>query len=271
MPFVQAADLVVHYAVDGAAPSRDPDAPVVMLANSLGTSFHMWDQQIAALARSHRVLRYDMRGHGLTDTTSSPDAGVATVERLAADAVALLDALRIARVDFVGLSIGGMVGQRVAAEFPDRIGALALCATGSRIGTVAGWNERIETVQRDGIAAIAGAGMERWFTARSRAELPAVVRGFANMLTRTPVDGYVEGCQAVRDADLRADDARIRCRTLVLAGAEDLVTTPAMGAEMRDAIANAELIVLDDAAHMLCAEQPEATDAALLAFLEGGR
>ena len=266
MPFVRAADLVVHYAVDGVR-----DRPVVMLANSLGTSFHMWDQQIAALARSHRVLRYDMRGHGLTDTTASHDAGAATVERLAADAIALLDALRIERVDFVGLSIGGMVGQRLAAEYPDRVDSLAICATGSRIGTAAGWNERIETVRRDGIAAIAGAGMERWFSARSRASCPELVRGFANMLTRTPVDGYVEGCLAVRDADLRADDARIRCRTLILAGAEDLVTTPAMGAEMRDTIPNAELIVFENAAHMLCAEQPDATDAALLAFLEGGR
>ena len=266
MPFVRAADLVVHYAVDGA-----PDAPVVMLANSLGTNFHMWDAQVAALARSHRVLRYDMRGHGLTDTTASGDAAAATVERLAADAVALLDALAIARVRFVGLSIGGMVGQRFAAEYPDRVDALAICATGSRIGTAAAWNERIETVERDGLAAIAEAAMGRWFTARARAERPELVRGFANMLTRTPVDGYVGGCRAVRDADLRADDARIRCRTLIVAGAEDPTTTPAMGAEMRAAIPSAELIVFDDASHMLCAEQPEATNAALLRFLEGGR
>jgi 3-oxoadipate enol-lactonase len=265
MPFARAADLVVHYAVDGA-----PGAPVVMLANSLGTSFPMWDAQVEALARSHRVLRYDMRGHGLTDTTAS-SGGAATVERLADDAVALLDALGIARVHFVGLSIGGMVGQRIAAQFPERVESLALCATGSRIGTTAGWNERIETVERDGLAAIADAAMLRWFTGRALAERPELVRGFANMLTRTPVDGYVEGCRAVRDADLRADDARIRCRTLIVAGAEDPTTTPAMGAEMRDAIPSAELMVLDGASHMLCAERPEATTAALLRFLEGGR
>jgi 3-oxoadipate enol-lactonase len=265
MPFARAADLVVHYAVDGA-----PGAPVVMLANSLGTSFPMWDAQVEALARSHRVLRYDMRGHGLTDTTPS-GGGAATVERLADDAVALLDALGIARVHFVGLSIGGMVGQRVAAHYPERVESLALCATGSRIGTAAGWNERIETVERDGLAAIAEAGMKRWFTSRAHTERPELVHGFAIMLTRTPVDGYVAGCAAVRDADLRADDARIRCRTLIVAGAEDPTTTPAMGAEMRDAIPSAELIVLDAASHMLCAERPEATNAALLRFLEGGR
>jgi 3-oxoadipate enol-lactonase len=266
MPFARAADLVVHYAVDGS-----PDAPVVMLANSLGTSFPMWDAQLLALARSHRVLRYDMRGHGLTDTTPPGDAGAATIERLANDAVALLDALGIARVRFVGLSIGGMVGQRIAAEYPERVESLALCATGSRIGTAAGWNERIDTVERNGLAAIAEAGMKRWFTARAHAEQPDLVRGFATMLTRTPVGGYVEGCRAVRDADLRADDARIRCRTLIVAGTEDPTTTPAMGAEMRDAIPAAELIVFDAASHMLCAERPEATNAALLRFLEGGR
>jgi 3-oxoadipate enol-lactonase len=262
MPFVRAADLVMHYVLDG-----PPDAPVVMLANSLGTNVHMWDAQVAALARAHRVLRYDMRGHGLTELAPS---GAATIERRAADAVALLDALGIARVHFVGLSIGGMVGQRVAAEFSDRVESLVLCATGSRIGTAATWNERIETVQRDGVDAIADATMTRWFTERARAQQPDLVRGFRTMLVRTPVDGYAAGCRAVRDADLRADDARIRCRTLIVAGAEDPVTTPAMGAEMRDAIPNADLVVLADAAHMLCAERPDETDAALLRFLEEG-
>jgi 3-oxoadipate enol-lactonase len=241
-----------------------------MLANSLGTNFHMWDEQITALARSYRVLRYDMRGHGLTETAAAGDAAAATVERLAADAVALLDALAIERARFVGLSIGGMVAQRVAAEYPDRIASLVLCATGSRIGTATTWDERIATVERDGLNAIVDATMGRWFTARMRAERPAVVRGFATMLVRTPVAGYVAGCRVVRDADLRADDARIRCRTLIVAGAEDPVTTPAMGAEMRAAIPAAELLVVEGAAHMLCAEQPAATSAALLRFLEGG-
>lgn len=266
MPFVRAADLVVHYALDGS-----PDAPVVMLANSLGTNFHMWDAQVLELARSHRVLRYDMRGHGLTDTTPSGDGGAVTVARLADDAMALLDALAIGRVRFIGLSIGGMVGQRFAAEFSGRVESLVICASGSRIGTAAGWNERIATVESEGLASIAGAGMRRWFTDRAHAERPDLIRGFANMLTRTPASGYLGGCAAVRDADLRVDDARILCRTLIVAGAEDPTTTPAMGAEMRDAIPGAELLVLDAASHMLCAERPEATNTALLRFLEGGR
>jgi 3-oxoadipate enol-lactonase len=266
VPFVRTADLVTHYVLDG-----PPDAPVVLFANSLGTGVSMWDAQVPELAATHRLLRYDMRGHGLTDVTAPDDPEPVAVERLAADAAALLDALSIPRVRFVGLSLGGMVGQRFAARYPERTDALAICATGSRIGTAATWDERIATVERDGLGAIADAGMARWFTARTRAERPELVRGFANMLTRTPADGYTAGCRAVRDADLRADDARIRCRTLIVEGAADAVTTPAMGAEMRDAIPGAELVVLDDASHMLCAERPRATNALLRRFLEAER
>jgi 3-oxoadipate enol-lactonase len=266
MAFARTADLVTHYVLDG-----PPDAPVVMLANSLGSDLHMWEAQVPKVARAHRVLRYDMRGHGLTDVTPPDDRNAVTVDRLAADAAALLDALGIARVCFVGLSLGGMVGQRLAAEYPDRVEALVLCATGSRIATATTWNDRIATIERDGLDAIADAGMTRWFTERAHAEQPELVRGFRNMLTRTPVDGYAGGCRAVRDADLRADDARIRCRTLIVAGAQDAVTTPAMGEEMRDAIPSAELVVLDDASHMLCAEQPRATNALLRRFLEAER
>lgn len=266
MPFARAADIVVHFVADG-----PPDAPVVLLANALGSNLHMWDDQLAALARAHRVLRYDMRGHGLTGVTAPDDARPVTVERLAADAIALLDALGIVRARFVGLSIGGLVGQRVAAEYADRVESLVLCATGSRIGDAATWNARIAAVERDGLGAIVDATMARWFTDRMHAERPDVVRGFATMLARTPVAGYVGGCRAVRDADLRADGARIRCRTLIVAGAADPSTPPALGAELRDAIAGAELLVIDGAAHILNVEQPAATNAALLRFLEADR
>lgn len=263
MPFVRCADLVVHYDLSGPA-----GAPVALLANSLGTTAHMWDAQIDALAASHQVLRYDMRGHGLT--SSGPDDGArgTTIAQLAADAAALLDALGIARVRFVGLSIGGMIAQRFAAAYPERAEALVLCATASRIGTPENWNQRIGLVEREGLAPIVGPGMERWFSPRTRRERPELVRGFATMLGRTPPLGYVAACKAVRDGDLRADLARIRCRTLVVAGADDSVTTPADGAELRDAIAGAELLVLGEAAHILCAERPDAFNPALLAFLE---
>lgn len=262
MPFARCADLVAHYDLGGPA-----GAPVVLLANSLGTTAHMWDAQSDALSAAYRVLRYDMRGHGLTSSGERDGERGTTIAQLADDAAALLDALRIERVRLVGLSLGGMVAQRFAAAYPARVEALVLCATASRIGTPQMWDQRIALVEREGLAAIVEPGMERWFSPRSRREQPDLVRGFATMLGRTPALGYAAACKAVRDGDLRADVALITCRTLVVAGADDPVTTPADGAELRAAVAGAELLVLDDAAHMLCAERPDAFNPALLAFL----
>jgi 3-oxoadipate enol-lactonase len=262
MPFARCGDLVVHHDLSGPA-----GAPVVLLANSLGTTAHMWDAQIDALSTAHRVLRYDMRGHGLTSSGPRDAERGTTIAQLADDAAALLDALRIERATFVGLSIGGMIGQRFAAAYAGRVDALALCATASRIGTPENWNARIALVESEGMAPVVEPGMERWFSPRTRRERPDLVRGFATMLGRTPPLGYAAACKAVRDGDLRADAARIACRTLVVAGADDPVTTPDDARALSAAIAGAELLVLDDAAHILCAERPDAFNAALLAFL----
>ncbi|HEY0395648.1 MAG TPA: alpha/beta fold hydrolase [Candidatus Elarobacter sp.] len=262
MPFVRPNDITMHYDFSGPR-----DAPVVLLANSLGANVHLWDEQMNGLARAHRVLRYDMRGHGLTDETPGDDPSAATVEQLAEDATALLGALGVQRVSVVGLSLGGLVAQRIAAQHPDRVDKLVICATGNRVGPPSKWDARIVTVQRHGIDAIVEGVLGGWFTEHAHTERPELVRGFANMLRRTPVDGYIAGCRAVRNADLRADDAQIRARTLVLAGSHDQTITAQMCAELRDAIAGAELRMLH-AAHMLNAEQPAAFNEALLEFLE---
>jgi 3-oxoadipate enol-lactonase len=263
MPFVRAKDITVHYDFSGPR-----DAPVVLLSNSLGANVHMWDEQLNALARKHRVLRYDMRGHGLTDTTPGDDPSAASIERLADDAITLLDALGLHRVAVVGLSIGGMIAQRVASRYSDRVDALVLCATSSRLGSPSVWDARIAAVESDGLESIVEGTMGRWFTEHAHAQRPELVRGFANMVARTPVAGYIGGCRAVRDADLRADDARIKARTLVFAGAHDPTATPEMAAELQAAIAGAQLEVLHGAAHMFCAEQPVAFNDTLLRFLE---
>ena len=265
MPFVRPNDVTVHYDFTG-----PHDAPVVLLANSLATNTHMWDEQMNALSRKHRVLRYDMRGHGLTDVTPGDRPTAASIERLADDAIALLNALGVNRVSLVGLSIGGMVGQRVAARYPERIDALVLCATGNRLGTIEIWDERLATVEREGVGVIVESTMGRWFTEQTHASRPDLVRGFANMVGRTPQGGYLACGRAVRDADLRADDALIRARTLIVAGTHDPTASPEVGAEMRDAIPGAQLEVMHAAAHMLCAEHPVAFNELLLRFLEAG-
>ncbi|HEX3463751.1 MAG TPA: 3-oxoadipate enol-lactonase [Candidatus Elarobacter sp.] len=263
MPFVRAGDVTVHY--DFAGPR---DAPVVMLANSLGTNIHMWDEQINALIRKHRVLRYDMRGHGLTDTTPNDDPVAGSIQTLADDAVKLLDVLGVNRVSFAGLSIGGMVGQRLASRYPERVDALVVCATGNKIGPASVWDTRIATVESDGVEAIVEPTMARWFTDHAHAQRPELVQGFRNMVSRTPKSGYLAGCRAVRDADLREDDTRIRARTLILEGEHDPTATPAVGAELQKAIAGSELRVLHSAAHIMNAEQPVAFNDAVLTFLE---
>ncbi len=262
MPFIRAGDLNVHYDLAGPA-----GAPVIMFANSLGTTLHLWDEQVATLGERFRLLRYDLYGHGLT-TAPPRDDGKTSIAALTADAFALLDALKIDRVRFVGLSIGGMIGQHLAATAPERVERLVLCATGSAIGTADGWNTRVANVRERGIDPIADALMSVWFAPATRERRPELVEGFRTMLVRTPVDGYVACCLAVRDADLAADDAKISTPTLVVAGADDGSTPPALVAAMRARIANADYLVLDDAAHMLCAEQPAALNAALLRFLE---
>lgn len=260
MPFVRAGDITTHYDLAGPA-----QAPVVMFANSLGTNFHVWDPQAAALSRKFQVLRYDMRGHGMTDVSS--DASGYTIDQLAGDALALLDALGIKQVHFCGLSIGGMVGQRLAARAPARMISLVLCDTASRIGPPTLWDERIAAIRQNGLAAATDGILARWFTPRFLAERASEARGYANMISRNTVDGYVNCCRAIRDADLRADDAKIKCPTLVIVGKEDAATPPSAAAELRDAIAGARLVVLEGAAHIPTVEQAEALNIELREFL----
>lgn len=260
MAFVRAGGLVVHYDLTG-----PEGAPVIMFSNSLGTNFHVWDPQAAALAGRFRVLRYDMRGHGLTDCPPAGDGGY-TIDGLAQDAIALLDALSVDRVHFCGLSIGGMVGQRFAAAAPERVISLALCDTASRIGPASRWDDRIVAVSKGGIEAVAEAVLKVWFTQDFLSNQPEAARGYANMLIRTPVPGYIGCCIAVRDADLHADDVSIKCPTLVVVGDQDQSTPPAAARELVQAIHGARLEIIAGAAHIPTAEQPAALNRLLSEF-----
>jgi 3-oxoadipate enol-lactonase len=259
MPFVRARDLAVYYDLTGPR-----DAPVLVLANSLATSVAMWDDNLAALAANRRVLRYDMRGHGLSEVP--PDA-VATIETLADDALALLDALGIGRVTFVGLSIGGMLAQVLAARHPQRVERLVLCATANRTANTAMWDERIAAVEAGGLDAIADATVQRWLTDETRRERGALAVGIRRMICTTSVAGYVAGARAVRDLDVRAHDRAIRCPTLIVAGSDDVATPVAAAEAIAAEIPGARTHVVRGAAHLLCIERPDEFDAAVQAFL----
>ena len=259
MQYIKANGITVHYALDGPAV-----APVVLFANSIGTDLRIWDGVVAELAGEYRLLRYDMRGHGLTDVTPGPY----TMAQLADDAAALLEALDIRRAHLCGLSIGGMVAQQLAASRPERVARAIFCDTALRIGPPEMWQQRAQAVRESGTAAIADGVMQRWFTEAYRAGDGVAV--YRNMLSRMPAEGYAACCEAIRDADLRAAAAVIQAPSLVVVGEQDMATPPEDAQALADALAQAELRLLPSAAHIPCVEQPVMLARLIRDFLSGG-
>ncbi|HZX18450.1 MAG TPA: 3-oxoadipate enol-lactonase [Pseudomonas sp.] len=260
MSVVQLADGELYYTVDG-----PQDAPVLVLSNSLGTDLHMWDAQMPAFTEHFRVLRYDTRGHGRSLVTE----GFYSIEQNGRDVLALLDVLDIESAAFCGLSMGGLIGQWLAINAPARIERLVLCNTAAKIGSPEVWNPRIETVLRDGQAAMLAlrdASIARWFTAQFAQAQPAKVEPVVGMLAATSPQGYAANCAAVRDADFREQVAGIVAPTLIVCGTADGVTTPEHGRFMQERIHAAELVELH-AAHLSNVEASELFTRRVLDFL----
>jgi 3-oxoadipate enol-lactonase/4-carboxymuconolactone decarboxylase len=248
----------VHHRLDG------PDgAPVVMFANSLGTTLEMWDPQVAALEHRYRILRFDMRGHGRSPAPPGPY----TVDELADDALALLDRLGVARVGFCGLSLGGTVGMTLAVRAPERLERLVLCCTALEFGPPEQWHERAATVRSEGLGAIAPAGMERWFTPTAD---PALVARFDAMLRSQPADGYAACCEALAAWDGRGTLSEVRLPALTIAGDDDPVTPPAKLEAIRAELPGASDHIVPGARHMANSERPHDFTRALAAFLAEG-
>ncbi|MGC5702860.1 3-oxoadipate enol-lactonase [Pseudomonas sp. NFXW11] len=234
MGLVKLAEGDLHYQLEG-----PEGAPVLVLSNSLGTDLHMWDPQMPAFTRHFRVLRMDTRGHG----RSLVSAGPYSIEQLGRDVLALLDALDIQRAHFCGLSMGGMIGQWLGINAGARLHKLVLCNTAAKIGDPSGWNPRIETVLRDGQAAMLAlrdASIERWFTPDYSAAHPDQVTQITDMLAATSPQGYAANCAAVRDADFRQQLGAIQVPTLVISGSDDAVTPPSGGHFIQQRVVGAE-------------------------------
>jgi 3-oxoadipate enol-lactonase len=259
MSLVKAGDLSAHYTLTGAE-----GAPVLVLSHSLGASLSMWDEQMPALERQFRVLRYDTRGHGRTAVTPAPY----TLDLLAGDLLRMLDALQIGRVHFCGLSVGGLIGLWLGAHAGERLDKLVLCNTAARIGSVETWNARMDAVRAGGVAAISEAVMERWFTEGFRRQQPAAVARVRAMVEATPPEGYLGCCAAIRDADVRADLARVTAPTLVIAGTWDPATPPEQGLALSESITGALYVELP-AAHLSNVEAADDFTRELIAFLAG--
>jgi 3-oxoadipate enol-lactonase / 4-carboxymuconolactone decarboxylase len=248
------------YRIDGPA-----GAPVVMLLNSLGTTWSMWDPQLAALMARFRVLRYDQRGHGATPSTPGPY----TIEQLGQDAVDLIDAAGWQRVSLCGLSLGGMVATWLAAHAPDRVDRLVLCCTAPVLPPAEQWTQRAATVRRSGPGVLLEAVLGRWFTSAFLERGPDVARWAAAMLGSCDPEGYAGCCEAIAAMDNQDDLPLITAPTLVIAGAEDQVTPPAIAVAMLARIRGSSLVVLPAAAHLANIEQPERFTAAVVDHLAG--
>ena len=258
MPFLKIADCVHHYVVEGQA-----DKPALLFSNSLGSDLRIWDPMVPQLVDDFRLIRYDTRGHGLSEAPPPPYS----MDELARDVVGLLDALEIKQAVVCGLSVGGVIAQQLAIQYPDRVRALVLCDTGARIGTVASWEERIATVRAEGLKVLAAPSMERWFSEEFHRRHSTEVRGYANMVLRTAADGYVGTCCALRDTDLTQAAASISKPTLVLCGEQDIATPPEMARQLANIVPNARLSLVPQAAHISCVEQPAVIASRIMEFL----
>ena len=236
------------YQLDGPA-----DAPVLLFVNSLGTDLRMWEPQVAALAEQFRVLRYDSRGHGRSDAPP----GSYTLERLALDALALLDALDVERADICGLSLGGMVALWLAIHRPERIRRAVFANTAARIDTVEGWNARVEAVQAGGMAGIHDGVLGRFLSADFRQRNPEQTRTVGEMLLATPPHGYIASCATLRDADLGYLASTVEAPSLVIGGEFDEATPPAQAEDLHAAIVPSELMVIPGVAHLSNVEWPD--------------
>jgi 3-oxoadipate enol-lactonase len=239
------------------------DKPVLVLANSIGTTLHMWDTQIEDLSKHFRVLRYDYRGHG----ASSVPVGAYSLDRLGRDVIELLDALRIERVHFLGLSLGGFVGQWLAIHTPERIDRLILSNTSAYLGPAEAFAERIAAVLRaPDMSETAEMFLANWFPAQMLAAKEPVVDKFRAMLRATSQPGLAGLYAAIRDMDLRRTIALISRPTLVIAGQHDTVTVLSHSELIAATVPGAKLVVLP-AVHLSNVEYPAEFLEAVLGFL----
>jgi 3-oxoadipate enol-lactonase len=242
------------------------DGPAVLLAHALGCDHRMWDALGSRLAARHRVIAVDLRGHGSSPVQPRPY----TLSAMADDACAVLEKLGIARTHWVGLSMGGMVGQAFALRHPGRLDRLVLANTTSAYGPdgQALWRERMKHVREGGLGAIRDAVAQRYFSAAFAVRHPETVSAVMDRFLETPAEGYLACCEAIAALDHSGDLPRIRSKTLVIAGEADAGTPVAMSREIVSNVPGARLAVIPGAAHLSVAEKPDEFAALVMGFLE---
>jgi 3-oxoadipate enol-lactonase len=257
---IAANGIQMNYRLEG--PST---GSVVMLSHSLATDLTMWDAQIDALTRWHRLLRYDTRGHGGSDAP----AGVYSLSQLAQDACGLLDVLGIERAHFIGLSMGGMIGQTLALETQSRLLSLVLCDTTSRIPADAkpAWDERIRIAGSEGMAPLVDSTIARWFTRGFREHRSDIVDRIRDLIRSTVPEGYIGCCHAIASLDVTDVLQKISVPTMVIVGEDDPGTPVAAAAVIHEKITNSELAIIQSASHLSNVERAEEFNRIVIEFL----
>ena len=250
--------LTTHFTLEGTG-ERVP----LVFVNALGTDLRIWDGVVPHFSNRYPVLRFDKRGHGLSDCPPAPYS----IHDFSTDLLGLLDQLEISQAIVVGISVGGMVALDFAASWPARVHSMVLCDTAPVIGTADLWNDRINRLREDGMGSMAEAILTRWFSPAFKENSPAAYQGYYNMLTRMPVEGYTGTCEAIRDAELTESTRTIEAHTLILCGTEDVSTPPDLVRGLVELMPNAEFQEIPGAGHSTCIEQPDLVAEQIKRFL----
>ena len=267
MKFAKLNGIVMHYSEEG--PGNGAGAPpTLVFSNSLGTDFRIWDRLLERLddliEQPLRIVRYDKRGHGLSEAPADPYV----MDDHVGDLAALLDHLEIEQAVICGLSVGGIIAQGLTDRYPRRVSGLILNDTAHKIGPPAMWDDRIAKIREGGIEALAEPILERWFSKDMHQNKPVELAGWRSMLVRTPVAGYLGTSAAIRDSDMTEAAKSISVPTLCVVGDEDGSTPPDLMRELTALIPGARLEVIQGAGHLPCIEKPEVLAGLMAGFLK---
>lgn len=263
MQFLSINGHTIHYKHLQHSPLGD-GGRTFLLINSLGTDFRIWDEVVESLKEYGNIILFDKRGHGLSDVVTETKG----LDDFADDAIALLNYLQINKCIIIGLSVGGMIAQILASRFSTQIEKLILCDTRYKIGNEEIWNTRIQQVKEQGLQSISNGVMQRWFSADFHQTQPVKVTGYQNMLERTPVLGYIQTCEAIRDADLSAIAKQIKIPTLCVVGSEDKSTTPEEVENLADLIKGSLYKIIEGSGHIPCVDNPVILSKLIIDFIK---
>jgi 3-oxoadipate enol-lactonase len=260
MPAAESNGVRLHYELSG-----NPHGPVLVLANSLGSSMHMWDKVLSTLEKRNQILRFDMRGHGKSQIVGD----YFTIEDLGRDVLRLLDEVQVERASICGLSLGGVVGLWLGVNAADRIDRLIFANTAARIGNQAMWEQRMEASRSERMSSLAAATLGRWFTPAFRSQHPDEMETIRAMIAATDPAGYSACCAVLRDTDLRSDASKVEAPSLVITGTHDPATPPEDGRALNASLRNSRYVELD-ASHLSAWESADEFAGAVVQHLAAG-